>query len=173
MKRRDALSSFGLGLATMLSTPAWAHNWKKASLPSNIGFLNLEQQSQLTALTETIIPTTDTPGAEAIGIPQFIELMLKDCYKPAEQKAFKKGFDKTEDLAKATFGKAFAACNTAQKQHILKSMEINDDPELRQFYSVLRNLSIRAYTSSEHYMINVKKWEFAPARYLGCVDLKK
>ncbi len=173
MKRRDALSSFGLGLATMLSAPAWANNWKKDTLPSRIGFLNVEQQSLLTALTETIIPTTDTPGAEAIGIPQFIEIMLKDCYKPAEQKAFKKGFDKTEDLAKATFGKAYGACNAVQKQHVLKSMEISDDAELRKFYSLLRNLSIRAYTTSEHYLLNVQKWEFAPARYIGCVDLKK
>jgi hypothetical protein len=171
MKRRDALSSFGLGLASMVSMPAWASNWQKSTLPSG-GFLTIEEQNLLTELTETIIPSTDTPGAKSLGIPAFIELILKDCYKPADQNAFKKGIEKTDELAKNTFGKAFVDCNSSQKQHILKGMPINDDANLKKFYNVLRSLTVRAYTSSEHYMVNVQKWEFAPARYIGCVDLK-
>jgi hypothetical protein len=57
MKRRDALSSFGLGLASMVSMPAWASNWQKSTLPIG-GFLNIEEQNLLTELTETIIPST-------------------------------------------------------------------------------------------------------------------
>jgi Gluconate 2-dehydrogenase subunit 3 len=172
MKRRDALSSFGLGLASIVSMPAWANKWQKDSPPSS-GFLNFEEKNLLTELSETIIPTTDTPGAKSLGVPTFIELMLKDCYTTTDQKAFKKGLEKTDELAKNTFGKAFTDCNASQKLHILKGMQINDDADLKKFYNVLRGLTVRAYTSSEHYMVNVQKWEFAPARYIGCVDIKK
>src|SRR6185437_15135717 len=39
-----------------------------------------DQRSLVAAISERIMPTTDTPGAIAAGVPQFIEMMIADWY---------------------------------------------------------------------------------------------
>ncbi len=72
MHRRDLLK-----LAASFAIPAaWAQqvakpNWK----PS---FLDDHQNETVIALTELIIPATDTPGAKAAHVNRYIDLFLRD-----------------------------------------------------------------------------------------------
>ncbi len=52
---------------------------------------------------DTILPTTSTPGAKAAKIGQFMTVMVNDCYEPANQKVFKDGLKKLDDLSKKQF----------------------------------------------------------------------
>jgi hypothetical protein len=172
MKRRELLTSLGIGFGGLISLPSWANNWTQEAIKSP-NFLNAESKALLSEICNTIIPKTDTPGALEVGVPDYIELIVKDCLQTSEQESFKKGMLEIEEIAKETFGKSFVECNAKQKLHLLNGLDLNDDQDLKKYFSQLKWLTIRGYTSSEYYLVNVKNFEFAPARYFGCVDLKK
>lgn len=58
------------------------------------------QRKIVAEVAEHIIPTTTTPGAKDAGVPEFIEMMLKDCYKSPEHNSF---LDGVMDLEKKNF----------------------------------------------------------------------
>src|SRR3954469_5820977 len=45
-----------------------------------------ERAAMLEALVDTVLPATDTPGAREARVHLFVDLALRDCYTPAEQK---------------------------------------------------------------------------------------
>ena len=90
MNRRHALTQLSLLLGGTLSWPtmqAMSRLEKNAQFRNETTSFTLtnEQQSLLAEVTEQIIPKTDTPGAIEAGVPAFVEMMLRDCYKKPEQ----------------------------------------------------------------------------------------
>jgi hypothetical protein len=171
MKRREMFSTLGVGLMTTLSLPAWANGWTAQKLPKHALSLNLIQSSVLEDLSETILPETDSPGAKTLEIPKFIETMVADMYTPADQKRFKDSLLKVEDISKLLYGKPYLECSKEQKLNLLQGLNISSDKDQKWFFDTTKGLTIRAYTSSEYYLTEVAKFEFAPGRYYGCVPL--
>src|SRR5579863_4327755 len=72
---RQARPASPAGMAEMLpgehTTPISHPNWKPV-------FFDEHQNETVIALTELIIPQTDTPGAKAALVNRFIDLMLND-----------------------------------------------------------------------------------------------
>src|SRR4051812_6689583 len=62
-----------------------------------------EQRALVAALSERIIPTTDTPGAIAAGVPAFIEMMLADWYEPTDRNEFMTGLGVLEGYSRIQF----------------------------------------------------------------------
>ena len=50
--------------------------------------VNPEQNDLITVITELIIPETDTPGAKAAKVNEFIDLMLADWFTVPERNHF-------------------------------------------------------------------------------------
>lgn len=53
---------------------------------SDLTFFRPAQRQQVAMLAEAIIPKTDTPGAIEAGVPGWIEVIVKDCLDPEDQK---------------------------------------------------------------------------------------
>jgi hypothetical protein len=81
------------------------------------------QVALLDEIAETIIPATNTPGAKAAQVGEFMKTMVTDCYTAKQQEAFLKGLTSLEDACKKTTGKSFMDCNAEQRHTFLVSLE--------------------------------------------------
>ena len=107
LNRRDLLqlaAMFGLTL-TVPSLEA-----KAAAVP-----LTASELSLIGAVSELIIPATDTGGALAAGVPDFVKMMLSNWFSAAERDNFMAGMREFSTGARQKYGKAFAELSAAQK----------------------------------------------------------
>jgi hypothetical protein len=156
IKRRLALGTIATGIGALMTLPSWAIGWNSKSL-KGYSFLAEHEEDLLSAITNTIIPKTDTPGANELGVPQLIQKIVKDCYDPKSQDAFSMGLVTTDAVALSEYGNSFVQLNKEQRLEILKKMAVSDYTE--------------SYMQSEYVMTNITKFEFAPNRYYGCVPV--
>lgn len=95
MDRRQAIQRAAMVLGYSISAPALMGVLKGCKATPEIGykpvFFNEDQAAIMAEVAEIIIPKTDTPGAKDTGVPAFMDLMLKDCYGPEDQKRFLEG----------------------------------------------------------------------------------
>ncbi len=171
IKRRKALTSILTGLGAIMALPAWADGWSLKSL-GKVDFLNIDENTLLLAITDTIIPTTDTPGAKDVGVHILIQKLLQDCQPKSVQESFRMGLVTTNAVAIATYGKSFIDLNSDEKKAILMSMSQSEYADQKNFFNSIKRLTIDCYMKSEYAMTNITKWEMAPNRYLGCVQVK-
>lgn len=171
MKRRKAIAQMGLGITTIISFPAWASGWNRLTL-KNARYLEDHESDTLTAMVDTIIPKTDTPGAKELGVPELIQKIVKDCYDPKSQAAFASSLFMTDAVALSKYGDSFIHLNGEQQSEVLKSMAGSEYPDQKNALNTIKQMTIEGYTKSEYYMQNVSHFEMAPNRYIGCVTLK-
>ena len=101
--RREAVSRIAMMVGGAFTAPTlFAMDVKERGkfLNADVFSLTDAQRQVVAAVAEHIIPKTNTAGAIDAGVPAFIELMLKDCYKAPEHASFLKGVN---DLMKAKF----------------------------------------------------------------------
>ncbi len=72
---------------------------------------------------ETIIPATNTPGAKAAKIGEFMKTMVTDCYSQQEQTAFTEGMATLDKACKEANGKTFMECTPQQRHDFLVTLE--------------------------------------------------
>ena len=172
MERRIALKSMALAVGALANLPAWASGWTKESVV-HAGFLSADQAKNLTAIVETMIPKTDTPGAGELGVADFVQKMVKDCYDSKTQTGFASGISNLDEQSVQKFGKSFADSSKDQRLQLLKELEASSDMAQKGFFSLTKNLTIQGYMTSEYVMTNITHYEMVPARYHGCVPVKK
>ncbi|MBD2703034.1 gluconate 2-dehydrogenase subunit 3 family protein [Spirosoma sp. BT702] len=157
----------------LVSLPAWANGWTTDTVRLNAQILTRGQAEQLTDLVETIIPATDTPGAKALKVDQFIQKMVADCYDPKAQDTFRNGLDTLDNWAQKSFGKSFREGDVAQRTGLLTQLSQSTDAAQKDFYSLVKGLTIRGYMTSEYVMTNLTHYQFIPGHYNGCVPVQK
>ena len=97
MKRRRALWGMALlgGSLASIGIFKWI-SWHKTP---DLSFL-LSQKQLLAALSETIIPATDTPGAIEAGVADFILKMVVENMDSVAQNRFIEGLKSVESCCK-------------------------------------------------------------------------
>lgn len=130
MQRRQVIKNIALMVGGSLSLPTLlALKQKDTGSFNSLEFSLSEQHRQiLTEVAELIIPKTDTAGAIEAGVPNFIEMMLKDCYQLPEHQSFIAGLVALQE-------KNFLSKNTIDKIKILKELE-QETKELMKAYNV-------------------------------------
>jgi hypothetical protein len=135
--------------------------------------LTADQARTLTAAAETIIPATDTPGATALGVPQFVDRALGDWCEPGDAARLRAGLDQLDAEARAAHGAGFAALPAEQQTAMLSAL----DAEARatsgpHFFRQLKDLVTVGYFTSEVGATKVLRYDPVPGAYHGCVPLK-
>lgn len=168
MKRRAALKNLGLSLGALVAMPAWANAWTPDTLEAPT-LLPIDDASLLAEIAETIIPETTTPGAKSLNVHQFVQRMIQDCYDEKAQATFKQGLAQTNTLAQTKYSKNFEQCDAKQRIDLL--LQMSNDPTTKPFIGLVKNLTIRGYTNSEHYLVNIAKFNMVPGFFHGCVPV--
>jgi glucoside 3-dehydrogenase (cytochrome c) hitch-hiker subunit len=128
-------------------------NWKTA-------FLNDQQNETLIALSEVIIPATDSPGAKEALVNRYIDLLLS--VQPAEfQQQFVEALSFMDSAGQEQYGKDFRSLSPDDKIWLLTpwayprkpshwggEQELKPDPAQKHF-GRLKALIAAAYYSSE------------------------
>lgn len=173
MQRRKIIKYLALGIGSTIALPAWANAWHKDAITNAPKILNANQEAILAELAETIIPQSDIPGAKELGIPQFIQKMVMDCYDKKAQAIFKDGFGMLDDMAKYKWANSFLECSTAQRIESLQLLEKEPDSDLKKFYLLVKGLTVRGFMTSQYVMVNHLKYRLVPGKFQPCMPIEK
>ena len=144
-------------------------------------FLTEDQATLVTQVAEVIIPKTDTPGAKDVGVPSFIDLMLKEVYSKEDQDRFTTGLLAFDEEAKKAYGDPFVELDPEQQTAFVKKMNEeavkaakNTSPAPpKPFILMARELTLLGFFTSEAGATQVLQYEAVPGAYHGCLPLSE
>jgi gluconate 2-dehydrogenase gamma chain len=134
--RREALRRLAIGGAAAATLPAWVETLSafavdhahvhgqrsaRAAAAWKPKILTGPQNETVISLSELIIPQTDTPGAKAAKVNEFIDGVLAAA-PPAERDKFLAGLRWVDARAQREFTKPFAAATPEQQTALLTEL---------------------------------------------------
>lgn len=185
MDRREALRRTALLMGGVISAPAILGVMKGCTAKPVIDwkpvFFDEHQANLVSAVAEIIIPKTDTPGAKDVGVPGFIDLILKDCYSKEEQDRFIAGLKAFDEEAKKEEGDPFNEISPESQVAIVRKVhneavaeEKGDHkPEHRPFILMMKELTMLGFFTSEVGAKQVLQYVAVPAKYEPCIPLSE
>jgi hypothetical protein len=192
MNRRDWLTALGAALAVPRSDDVLAMGrtlHARVSRGAPLQVLSPQQSELVATLAELILPETDTPGARAARVHEFIDLMLAERFDAADRDRFLAGLADVDTRAKARGAGDFLRAAAAQQLEVLTTL----DDELAQerdadragvkwrgraaapdknFFQRMKWLTLLGYYTSEIGFTQELRAQIIPGRYDGCVPLE-
>jgi hypothetical protein len=165
-KRADAAVRLGESIHRRLDA-------ERAGGGGALRVLTPEQNDLVTTIAEMIIPETDTPGASATHVNEFVDLLLAEWYEDADKTRFLAGLDAIDHESRATYGRRFVELATPERELTLRALEgARDSSEgAGRAFGELKRLTVYGYFTSEIVQKNVLKTVIWPGRYDGCVSV--
>lgn len=193
MNRREALQRTALVLGYTISAPLAAAVLNGCKAKPAITFVpkffNEDQARLISALAETILPRTETPGAIDAGVPGFIDDIVATVYGPAEQKNFSDGLAALAEQARAEIGDDFVDATPEQQLSFVKKQNTellsgNDASQsegwwaagtgkTKPFFLELKELTVLGFFTSEPGATQVLQYKQVPGPFKGCVPLSE
>ena len=189
MKRRRALEIIGVAAGAPLLAPgsavaeALALGQRIRSVAGPVGgappaTLTPAQARAVTALAETIIPRTDTPGASEAGVTAFVDALLTGWLDASDRDRFLAGLDEVDPLARSAHGAAFADCTSAQQAELVGRLDEDldrrrRDPEIDEthtFFYDMKRFTLAGYFTSRPGLRSLG-YRIIPGAFEGCVLL--
>lgn len=183
MNRREALKNVALlmggtiiGSQTFLSC---VFDSRKTDTDTDLyTFADIAVMSEL---GETIIPTTDTPGAKSAKVGEFMAVMLRDCYSEEHRDLVKKGLQEIQANFQEKNGIPFEDGTSEQRNNFVRNLEqqtafyyqnsTEEDPE--HYYRLLKEMTLLGYFTSEIGCTQALSYVQTPGRYDACVPYTK
>lgn len=164
--RRDALKTIVMGAGGLSALPilgqAQPAQAAAAALPGTAANVNAEwkplffdehQNQMVIAITDLIIPATDTPGAKAALVNRYIDLLYSE-EPPETKQELIDGLSWLDGRAMVELKKPFADLTEVQQTELLSRLadpentNVNDRPGV-EFFKLIKDLTIFGYYTSE------------------------
>ena len=155
MNRRDALK---VGAALFASSGILVACRRDRASSARV----ISDQDQVLAeeIADTLLPTTaSSPGTKAAGTGAAMNVILSDCYKPADQRAVSEGLARFRE-------NNFLGLSRAERETFVRSVG------RQAWFAPVRELALGAYFSSETGMTKALRYVRVPGRYVGCMPLE-
>ncbi len=170
--RRDAL----VYLATLVGATVVGPRIAAAPIgPVQAAAFTPAEIALLAEIGDTIIPDTDIPGAKAVGIGEFLAMMITDCYEPGDQQRIRQGLTEITTRYRDEYGGDFVGGPSASRTELLNDLDREQkahhedlspgDPP--HYFRVLKELTILGYFSSEVGATQAVRYMEVPGRYDG------
>jgi len=176
MNRRDALRktallSGGMVSASIASTILLGGCKPSGKLDWQPIFFSSWEARMVSSIADIILPTSDTPGALDVHVPEFVDLMAKDCLTAKEQGAFKGGLKFLWDKFAKTNGGSFVEAKNEQQTEFIEMIdqESFENESNSTTYRLLKQLVLLGYFTSEKVMTEQLNYHSIPGRYDACV----
>ena len=127
------------------------------------------ERELLVLLVDGIIPPTDTPGAAAAGVADFVQFMLTHGFTPAQFQDFAGGFSQVERVSRERFAKPYRALDESQRHAVL--LAVQAQPATAAFFAALRDLTIIGYYTSEMGASRELRYLPIPGEFTGCMPI--
>jgi len=175
MKRRDALKAIGVSMVASgllfhrcsnekadrvisrvnleLKEGRELWEWERLDELNSFTFFDRQERGTLTELVDLIIPADeDSPGASEVGVPDFIEFIVKD--QPELQQPMRDGLKWLDDYSQQRFQGVFTGITTDQQTQILDRIAYpeSESNELQPgiaFFALLRELTASGYFTTK------------------------
>ena len=178
--RREALRRAALMLGGVISAPVIAGVLAACRGRRHSGALSSEQLELVATIADHILPETDTPGARAVGVHQFVDAMLAEGYADPDRARFIAGLADVDARARAACGRPFLECARAQQRAVLEDLDRETfaqpapptSTEIA-FFRTFKELTLVGYYTSEIGATRELHHQPVPGRYDGCVPLAK
>lgn len=171
LDRRDALAGmaamFGAALYAPIARAAAAQVTPISDGPPSAAVFSPQQRALVTALSERVMPTTDTPGAIAAGVPAFIEKLLADWAAPDERTPILAGLEAIETRSQADYQLAADKASPEQQDALLTLAMDDQLPGGAEFFDKFRQLVLTGYFTSEVGITQEREYLPVPGRYDG------
>ncbi len=177
MDRRTTLKRISAFLTLAIAMPSLAGIFESCAekKPPKWAPLNLtkRQRDILNVISERILPATDTPGAADAGVPEFIEVLLKDVFPLAEARAFLSELESFNTGCKALTKYEFIACPSSRQQEDWLREVSEDAHSFNTFFRKIHELVVTAYFTSEKGMKEALHYVPIPEKFKGCISVDK
>jgi hypothetical protein len=199
MNRRDAIGRVALIMGGAVVGAEFFISGCKSTSTQVSDLFDTDHVAFLNEVADTILPTTSSPGAKAANVGQFMAVMVRDCYTPADQKTFLDGIKKLNDAGQKQFSGKFMDLTDQQRTDLLvafdkeqkdfttqRNKQLDADklkhtsdtkykaPELpHHYFRMMKELTLLGYFTSEIGATKALRYIAIPGRYDGCVPYKK
>jgi len=176
--RREALRKTAIILGGAISAPTMMGILNGCSVTNDPDwvpqYFDNDQAVLITEISDIIIPATDTPGAKDVGVPKFIESMVKDAFKQEDQSKFMEGLNAFNAQAVEEYNKSFIKLKAGEKKEFVK---IRHEEALKnhmedQFIMTVKEMTISGFCTSEAGATQVLNYDKVPGEYEGCIPFK-
>ena len=191
MDRRELLKGIGLLLGGSVSPAVVSAVLADEPRPDatsarQLRILSADQDRLVTAIAETILPATDTPGAEGARVNEFIDLLLSEWFEQEETERFLAGLADFDARSRAETGEAFADLAADRRLALLEPLDReafearaaardagSDPAEEPTFYSSMKEMTLVGYYTSEIGMTQELRPPEITTTYSGCVPFEE
>jgi hypothetical protein len=185
MNRREALQQLICLIGGSMAAPALFSPASRAwSAQAPASFLDPAQGATVAEIAEIMIPRTSTPGARDVGVPAFIDVVLKNVYAPVDQQRYLAGLKDFEARATSTYGQPFMELDAPARAALVQA--VNDeavagerraqavDPHpTRPFILMTKEITMLGYFCSEIGATKVLQYVAIPGSWHGCLPLSQ
>lgn len=192
MQRRDLFRLLSAAAIAPILPPEISVLLQQVQLSAGYGLRTFtpHQNETVLAMVDLIIPQTDTPGAKAARVNEFMDVILTDWATEEEHTRFLAGLEAVDRQSRELFGKNFIEATTFQQTTLLQALDDAidwehppvapktdnpvDTPFLQlkgEFFRSFKLMTIHGYYTSEIGQTQELKLEIIPGTYHGCTPV--